>query len=112
MAHGTYLWIKAAHVVFILMWGGTLISLSHQLGAATAVDASARTPFAGLARTAGIMMDIAATFAILTGLLLIHGSMSMADAAPIKQAWLHIKLTVVAIPLIGAHVYLRRQVRK
>jgi uncharacterized membrane protein len=104
MSPESYLWIKAAHLFGLLVWLGSMLGLTQVLSAYRLAEGPGRASLGGVGRRLGLLMDLGATLSIACGVLLIVGS----PAAPLKQPYLHIKLTVVAVLVVG-HALIRVQ---
>ena len=86
------------------MWIAGLCSVLVLLRGHENVEAAGRPAIVKIARGAAMMMDVGSLLAIVLGL-------GLAFSGPINAfktgAWLHIKLAVVVIAIIGSQVYLR-----
>jgi len=100
-----------AHFFGFITWVGAMLGCSLALREAAAAEQSARTALAALARRLAMAMDGGATIAVVAGLTLIHGLSSL-GVAPLEPAWMHVKLTLVVVGLIGSHVFLRIRVKR
>src|SRR5262245_35708524 len=87
------LWIRILHFAGIMLWVSGVVSL------AVLLQAGARS------KLAGILADIGATLAIVSG---VYNAIQLHAFA---QPYMHIKLTLVAI-FVGLHVALRVKTRK
>jgi uncharacterized membrane protein len=108
MSLETYLWVKAAHMFGIFMWVGTLFGVYQTMFAHGRADEAGRKTLIDLERKLAVAMDVGGTIAIGTGLTLLL----WLEPSPLKQPWMHIKLTVVVLGMLGAHIYGRIKVRK
>src|SRR5947209_8415530 len=92
------------HVVGFIVWLGNLYAIAVTLVARDASPEEAiKKRLGDLARTHGLTADIGATLAIASGLWLIAG----APTFYLHQPWLHMKLTLVALGILGLHGFLR-----
>jgi protoporphyrinogen IX oxidase len=95
------LWIKAFHVIFVVMWFAGLFYLPRLfVYHAQAADMISLDRFQIMERKLFVIMTIGAAGAILFGL-----AMVVAEPAYLRQGWLHAKLTLV-VALIAYHAYL------
>lgn len=112
MGHSTYVWVKAFHIVGILIWAGTMMGLANNLVAVGRSGDAARPALLGLARSAAMMMDIGATVTIACAVFLaVKSKAFMGDQWPMKMPWMHVKLTLVVV-IIGFHGFLRVKLGK
>ena len=97
MSHQTYLTIKAAHLLGFTLWVGGMIALALALRAHAAAGTAAKEAFERLERTLARAMEWGALLAIACGVLMIVKSPAV--VSPMKQPYLHIKLTLVVVIL-------------
>jgi uncharacterized membrane protein len=100
-------WIRALHLYGVFLWLGPMIALAHTLAAHARAEPAARPAFHGLERATAIAMDIGATLGIVLGVILFVKLPGMTSAG-----YLHAKLALVVLGLLGAHGYLRAKVRR
>jgi len=113
MSHSVYLWVKAFHVVGILIWAGAMMSVAHMLVAAGKGNEADRKALIPLATVAARMMDAGALVAIGCAVYLAIGTRSwMGEAWVMKQPWMHVKLTIVVLAILGGHGFLRSKLGK
>jgi uncharacterized membrane protein len=99
----TYQWLLALHLAGVVFWVSGLLACALLVPAAgQAVDA-ARAPLVSSARRLALLMDIGATVAIAAGLTLALG----VAPALMRQPWMHIKLTLVVLGVLGLHGLIR-----
>jgi uncharacterized membrane protein len=108
MSLDTYLWVKAGHIFGVLMWVGTMFGLYQTMFAHGRADEAGRKALMEMEGKLAMAMDIGATIAIGTGLFLLL----RLEPSPLKQPWMHIKLTAIVLGMLGAHGYGRVKVRK
>jgi putative membrane protein len=109
MSSATYQWTLAIHVFGIVLWTAGMFACLRMLAAHAAVGAAAPQGLALAERRTAVLMDIGATIAILTGLYLTFFSATK----PLTQGgWLHAKLTLVVLGVLGLHGFVRVKVRK
>jgi protoporphyrinogen IX oxidase len=102
-------WLSIGHILGFVLWIGGLISVLHLLGAHSAVDAAARAVLSRQQRKAAMLMDMGATLTLVCGLWRAIGSIPNQFTT---GAWLHIKVTLVVVVLLGIHGYARVKIRK
>ena len=111
MSSTAYLWVKAFHVVGILIWGGTIMGLTNLLVAFGKIPAETRKPILPTAMATGRMMDIGATLTIACAVWLAVGT-KVPEGWVMQQGWMHVKLTLVVLGLFSAHGVLRAKLGK
>jgi putative membrane protein len=105
----TYQWFVAIHVFGIVLWTAGIFACLRLLGAQGAAGKSVSEAWSLGARRTAVFMDIGATVAILTGLYLTF----FVSPSPLTQGgWLHAKLTLVVLGVLGLHGFARVKVRK
>lgn len=109
MTEDTYKWTLAIHVVGVVLWTGGLFACLRMLAAHAAAGTGAAAAWIQAERRTAVFMDIGATIAILSGLYLTLASPKM----PLTTGgWLHAKLTLVVLGMLGLHVFTRVKLRK
>ena len=94
------LWIKAFHVIFVVMWYAGLLYLPRLfVYHATTEDAAGIERFKVMERKLFIIMTVGGVGALVFGVWLLFGYAWVAHSASL---WLHIKLALVAA-LIAFH---------
>ena len=109
MTLDTYMAWTPAHVFGFIPWVAGLATLLHLLHVHPWVDEANRKPLAITEKRVAMLMDLGALLAIAAGLRLALGTTPTAFAT---GAWLHVKLTIVAIGIVGLHGFVRVKVRK
>jgi len=104
MSGQTYLTIKAVHFLGFFLWVGAMLALALALRAHAAAGASAKEVFERLEGVYAKAMEFGALLAIACGVLMIVKS--PAAVSPMKQPYLHIKLTLVVV-ILGMHGLVR-----
>jgi protoporphyrinogen IX oxidase len=100
------LWLKALHVVFVVTWFAGLFYLPRLfIYHAAATDQVSLERFIVMERRLFVIMTIGAALAAVFGLAMIAVSPGYLD-----QAWMHAKLTFVAV-LIAYHFYCLKLMR-
>ena len=109
MSPDTYNWLRVGHVLGFVLWIGGLVAVLQLLRVHGAVEGAARDVLARHERRMAIVMDLGATLAIVTGLVTALGGTTNYFTT---GAWLHIKLTVVALAIFGMHGWARVKVKR
>jgi len=104
MRQEAYLWFKAVHQLGFLLWLGCMFGLTVVLSAHARAGAAAHEALVGLERRLARAMELGALLAIVCGAVMIVGS--PAAVSPLKQPYLHIKLTLV-VAIIALHGLVR-----
>lgn len=104
----TYNWLRVGHVLGFVLWIGGLVTVLQLLRVHAAVEGAARDVLARHERKMAVLMDVGATLAMVTGFVTaLGGTVNYFKTG----AWLHIKLTLVALAIVGVHGWTRAQVR-
>jgi uncharacterized membrane protein len=105
----TYNWLRVGHVLGFVLWIGGMLAVLQLLRVHGAVEGAARDVLARHERKMAVVMDVGATLTMVCGFVTaLGGSINYFKTG----AWLHIKLTLVAVAIIGVHGWTRAQVRK
>jgi uncharacterized membrane protein len=114
MSPGTYSWLHAVHIVGAVLWVIGLTSTLKLIDARAKVDAGSRDALTQSARATAIVMDVGMTLAIVLGFILAFKSPLFAGYGNAFKSggWLHVKLTLVALALVGGHGWTRFAMRK
>jgi uncharacterized membrane protein len=113
MSHSLYLWVKGFHIVGVLMWAGSMMGLAQFLIVCGKSSAAVREALLPDCRVAARMMDLGAAIGIGSAIWIAVGSKALSGAAwPMKQPWMHVKLTLVVLILFAAHGILRAKLGK
>ncbi len=103
--------IKAIHILGFLLWVGSMFALSVALRHHERAGAD-RSAIVGLERAIGRAMELGALLAIAAGVYMILTKASVFGAvSPMKQPYLHIKLTLV-VALIAMHGVVRAKMAR
>lgn len=103
----TYNWLRVGHVLGFVLWIGGMITVLQLLRVHSHVEGAARDVLARHERKMALVMDLGATLAMATGFVTaLAGTVNYFKTG----AWLHIKLTIVALVVIGVHGWTRAQV--
>lgn len=110
MSLETYSWLRVGHVIGFVFWITGIVTVLQLLRIHSHIEAqAARDVLQRYERKAAVLMDLGATVAIVCGLWLAFGPTINAFKT---GGWLHVKLTLVAIFLLGAHGWARVQVKR
>ena len=109
MSPETYSWLIVGHIVGFVTWIAGLVTTLTLLRIHAKVEGPARDVLARQEQKSAALMDAGATLAIVCGLWIAFGGTVNAFKT---GAWLHIKLTLVAVVLIGAHGYARAMAKR
>lgn len=112
MSIENYYWVMVGHVVGFVMWIAGMVAVLQLLRAHSAVDAGARPGLTRVAKSTAIIMDVGALLAIACGLWMAFNYKGLPFSAFKTGGWLHVKLTLVAIFLLGTHGWARAQVKR
>lgn len=105
----TYNWLRVGHVLGFVLWIGGLLALLQLLRIHGAVEGAARDVLARHERKVAVLMDLGATLTMVCGFVsALGGTINFFKTG----AWLHIKLTLVAVVIVGVHGWARVKVRK
>ncbi|HVV88721.1 MAG TPA: CopD family protein [Kofleriaceae bacterium] len=108
MSIDTYNWLRVGHVFGFVCWIAGLTMVLQLLRIHSTVEGAAREVLQRQERKAAVVMDAGATLAIICGFWLALGGVNQ-----FKQgAWLHIKLTIVVIFILGMHGWARVQIKR
>lgn len=109
MSPETYSWLIVGHIVGFVTWTAGLVATLTLLRIHARVEGAARDVLSRQEAKTAVFMDIGATLAIVCGLWLAFGG----PVNALKTgAWLHIKLTLVVLVILGAHGFARAQVKR
>lgn len=111
-----YEWLKAAHIIGVLLWVGGLFAVYWLLRLHAQAPKDVSDKLVLMERSLALSMDIAAALAIGCGLAmaLSHGGTHPTTtlfAAP-GAGWFHIKLAVVVLGVLSTHGMIRARVGK
>jgi uncharacterized membrane protein len=109
MSPQAYIWVKAFHQFGFLLWVGSMFALTLVMSAHARAAATAREPFIAAERSIGRAMELGALFTIAAGVAMIVWS--PAAISPLRQPYVHIKLTL-AVVLIALHGVVRARMAR
>jgi len=111
-----YEWLKAAHVIGVLLWVGGLFAVYWLLRLHAQAPKDVSDKLVLMERSLALVMDLASALAIGCGLAM---ALSHADKHPTTTlfgmpgaGWFHIKLTVVVLGVLSTHGMIRARVAK
>ncbi len=91
-------YLKLFHVLFVIIWMGTLLTLSRLLGYHVKLDGESQLKVAKIYKRIYYFVDMPAmVLTILLGLFLLINGLSTVD---FSQGWFHMKLTFVALLVV------------
>lgn len=105
----TDLWLSALHIVGVIVWVGGLTAVLALLTAHARVDEISRGLMTLAEKRAAVIMDVGATLAIGVGL---YKALRHTPNEFKHGAWLHIKLTAVALGVLTVHGLARVKIKK
>ena len=116
MDPSTYEWLKAAHLIGVIIWMGGLFAVYWLLRIHANAPKDVLDKLTLMERSLAMTMDLGATLAIGAGLwmALSHGGThptSNLFGAP-HAGWFHIKVTVVVLGVLSVHGMVRARVGK
>lgn len=115
MSTSVYFWLLAAHVIGFLLWVGGLFSTYWLLRIHAQSPKEVHEKLTLMERSLALVMDIAATLAIATGLVM---ALSHPDFRPTnlfatpKSGWFHAKLALVVLGILPVHGIIRAKIGK
>jgi uncharacterized membrane protein len=111
MSAETIAWLKAGHLIGVVLWIGGLMSVYWMLRFHTHAPKDAHEKLTLMQRSMALMMDLAATLAIGCGLVSALGQDPNMFARP-GAGYFHIKLLVVIVGVISVHGMIRARIKK
>lgn len=110
MSIETYGWLRSGHVIGFVCWIAGMVTVLQLLRVHAHIEGqAAREVLSRYERKAGILMDGGATLALICGFWLAFGGTINAFKT---GGWIHVKVTLVAIVLLGTHGWSRVQIKK
>jgi uncharacterized membrane protein len=109
MSQATLAWLKAGHFIGVFLWVGGLISVYWLLRLHAHAPKAMHEKLTLMERSLAMMMDLAATLAIGTGLV---SAIEQGKFTAPGSGWFHIKLTVVVLGILSVHGMLRARIKK
>jgi putative membrane protein len=105
----TWMWVLAAHLIGVFLWIGGLFTTYWLLRIHANAPKDVMDKLTLMERSLALMMDIAATLAIGTGLYL---ATSIHLFTMPKQGWFHAKLAIVVLGILPVHGIVRGKIAK
>lgn len=109
MGPDEYNWLRVGHVIGFVMWIGGLVTVLQLLRVHGAVEGAARDVLARHERKMALVMDLGATLTLVCGFVTALGGHTNYFTT---GAWLHIKVTIVALVILSLHGWTRVQVKR
>jgi putative membrane protein len=109
MSIDTQEWLTVGHVFGFVLWIAGVIATLTLLRIHAHVEGPARDVLARQERKTAVLMDLGATLAMVCGFWLAFGTTPIAFKT---GGWLHVKLTIVVLIILGTHGYARVQVKR
>lgn len=109
MTPDEYNWLQVGHVLGFVLWIGGMIGLLQLLRVHGAVEGAARDVLARHERKMALLMDLGATLTLVCGFVMALG---VTPTHFSRGGWLHIKLTIVAVVILGMHGWARVKVKR
>jgi uncharacterized membrane protein len=110
MSPSLYQWVRAAHLISIVLWIGGLSTIYWLLRLHDHAPKEMRDKLTLMERSIAMSADIAATVTIACGLAMALSPVNQFTAK--GGGWLHIKLTVVVVAILSVHGMLRGRIKK
>jgi len=104
-------WLRAGHVISLFLWIGGLFAIYWMLRLHAHAPESAHEKLTLMERSIALSADIAAAFAIGTGIAMLFQPFGFYLSRP-GAGWLHIKLTIVILGVLPVHGILRGRIKK
>ncbi len=111
MSQETLLWLRAGHFIGLFVWIGGMFAVYWMLRFHAHAPKEAHEKLVLSERGLALMMDLGATLAIVTGLVMAFGLTPNAFSRP-GGGWFHIKLTIVVVGILSVHGMLRARIKK
>lgn len=103
-------WVLAGHLIGVVLWIGGLMSVYWLQRVQSHAPTDARDQLTAMQRSLALMMDLAATLAIGTGVYMIVSPANMLTMP--HMGWLHAKLAIVVLGILSMHGMARARVGK
>jgi uncharacterized membrane protein len=111
MSLETLLWLRAGHFVGLFVWIGGMFAVYWMLRFHAHAPREAHEKLVLSERALALMLDLGATLAIVSGLVMALGHTPNAFGRP-GGGWFHIKLTIVVLGMLPVHGMLRARIKK
>ncbi|MBA3451812.1 MAG: CopD family protein [Deltaproteobacteria bacterium] len=106
------LWLKAGHLISLFLWIGGLFAVYWMLRLHAHAPTDAHEKLTLLERSIALSADIAAAFALGTGIAMVFGYPGGNLLGQPGAGWMHIKLTVVVLGILPVHGMLRARIKR
>jgi uncharacterized membrane protein len=116
MSASIYQWLLAGHLIGVFLWVGGLFSTFWLLRIHAQSPVEVHEKLTLMERSLALAMDIAATLAMVTGLVMAlshawtHPNSTLFTAP--KSGWFHAKLTLVVLGILPVHGIVRGRIAK
>lgn len=104
-------WLLAGHLISLFLWIGGLFAIYWMLRLHAHAPKDAHEKLTLMERSIALSADIAAAFAIGTGVAMLFQPFGFYLSQP-GAGWLHVKLTVVVLGVLPVHGILRGRIKK
>ena len=105
----TDIWLRIGHILGFVTWIAGMLATLYLLRVHAMVEGPARDVCARQEGRTAMIMDLGATLAIVCGLVV---AFRHTPTEFKRGAWLHVKLTIVALTLFAIHGFTRAQVKR
>jgi uncharacterized membrane protein len=116
LSPSVYSWLVAGHVIGVLLWIGGLFSTYWLLRIHAQSPKEVHEKLTLMERALALSMDLAATLAIATGLVLAIAKTPTHPTGTLfgfpKSGWFHLKFTIVVLGILPVHGMVRAKIAK
>ncbi len=105
----TWMWVLAAHLIGVFLWIGGLFTTYWLLRIHASAPKDVHDKLTLMERSLALMMDIAATLAIGTGLYM---AISIHLFSMPHSGWFHTELAIVVLGILPVHGIVRGRIAK
>lgn len=109
MSIETNQWLLVGHIVGFVVWLAGMVATLTLLRVHGVVEGAARDVLARKEKKTAAMMDAGASLAMVCGFVIAFGNTPIAFKT---GGWLHVKLTIVVLVILGTHGFVRAQVKR
>ncbi|HSN26966.1 MAG TPA: CopD family protein [Kofleriaceae bacterium] len=107
----TWMWVLAAHLIGVFLWIGGLFSTYWLVRIHASAPKDVHERLTLMERSLALMMDIAATLAIGTGIFMALDLTPNLFKMP-HSGWFHTKLAIVVLGILPVHGIVRARIAK
>jgi putative membrane protein len=112
MSASTYLLVKSAHLIGLVLWIAGLVSVYWMLRLHAHAPPEARDKLTAMERSLAMLMEIGSALAIGCGIAIaINGQIGSTVSWFKSGMWLHVKLVLV-LALLAVHGMMRARIKK